>query len=137
MEGYPDVQQAQAQEFLAGPAKGKSAVIATGDFNSAADGSTTTSYADLTDSYFRDAWAVNDGDPGFTCCQNSTLTNPASQLGTRIDLILTHASVWTTSAEVRRRRAVRGGPRRCGRRTTPVSSLRSAWASRMTGHAGR
>ncbi len=94
------MQQAQAREFLAGPARGSGAVIATGDFNSAADGSTTTSYADLTRSWFGDAWSVNPGDPGLTCCQNSTLTNPTSILRSRIDLVLTHGAVRPLSAEV-------------------------------------
>jgi len=100
VEDFAAIQEAQAREFLAGPAKTGGAVIATGDFNSAADGSTTTSYADLTKSWFDDAWWTNPGDPGFTCCQNATLTNPTSQLKSRIDLVLTHGPVRTLSAEV-------------------------------------
>ena len=100
----PTSQEAQAAEFLAGPAKTGGRVIATGDFNSAADPATTdtptTTYADLTKSWFKDAWAVNDGDPGLTCCQNGTLTNPVSALHTRIDLVLTHGAVKAKSAEV-------------------------------------
>jgi endonuclease/exonuclease/phosphatase family metal-dependent hydrolase len=83
------IQEAQAQEFLMGPANTGGAVIAVGDFNSAADGSTTTTYDDLTNDFFKDAWARNSGDPGFTCCQNQTLTNFPSALASRIDLILT------------------------------------------------
>jgi endonuclease/exonuclease/phosphatase family metal-dependent hydrolase len=93
VEGSPLVQQEQAREFLAGPAKGAGAVIATGDFNSAADGSTTTSYADLTKSWFTDSWSVNPGQTGLTCCQNGTLTNPTSAFTSRIDLVLTHGAV--------------------------------------------
>ena len=93
------VQEAQAAEFLAGPAFGPGADIATGDFNSAADGSTTTSYAQLTKK-FKDAWRVNKGVPGLTCCQNETLTNPTSQLGSRIDLILTRNGAKALSASV-------------------------------------
>ena len=104
VEQFADVQEAQAAEFLAGPAKTGGRVIATGDFNSAADPATTdtptTTYADLTKSWFKDAWAVNDGDPGLTCCQNGTLTNPVSALHTRIDLVLTHGAVKAKSAEV-------------------------------------
>jgi endonuclease/exonuclease/phosphatase family metal-dependent hydrolase len=94
------VQQTQAAEFLAGPAKGGT-VIATGDFNSAADGSTTTSYAQLTaPGKFRDAWNEALLGPGLTCCQESNtpplapgaLNNPVSTLKTRIDLILTRGS---------------------------------------------
>ncbi|MGB8021849.1 MAG: hypothetical protein WCF04_11525 [Candidatus Nanopelagicales bacterium] len=46
-EDFAAVQQAQAAEFLSGPARGGQ-VIAVGDFNSAADGSSTTSYSQLT-----------------------------------------------------------------------------------------
>lgn len=84
----PPIQEAQGQEFLLGPANTGGAVIAVGDFNSAADGSTTTTYGDLTKAFFNDAWDNNPGDPGFTCCQNSTLTNFPSELSSRIDLIL-------------------------------------------------
>lgn len=99
VSGFPAVQEAQAQEFLAGPAYGPGADIALGDFNSAADGSTTDSYDILTGA-FRDAWAVNPEDPGYTSGQNSTLTNPVSQLDQRIDLILTHGAVSTVEAHV-------------------------------------
>jgi endonuclease/exonuclease/phosphatase family metal-dependent hydrolase len=99
-EDFPAVQEAQTAEFLAGPAKGGQ-VIATGDFNSAADGSSTNSYAQLTaPPAFTDVWSVNPGDDGATCCQNSTLTNPASALGSRIDLILTRGPIRPVSAEV-------------------------------------
>jgi endonuclease/exonuclease/phosphatase family metal-dependent hydrolase len=84
VETFRATQEAQAREFLAGPAKAPGAVIATGDFNSAADPSTTdaptATYAALTKSWFDDAWAVNGGAPGLTCCQNSPLTNSVSDL---------------------------------------------------------
>ena len=95
-EEFPLVQEAQAAEFLAGPAKGGT-VIAVGDFNSAADGSNTTSYAQLTaPGRFRDAWDEDLAGSGFTCCQASNtpplapgaLNNPVSTLRSRIDLIL-------------------------------------------------
>jgi hypothetical protein len=118
IEQFAAVQEAQAAEFLAGPAQGRGADIAVGDFNSAADGSTTSSYAQLTSS-FRDAWWVNGDDPGLTCCQNSTLTNPTSQLGSRIDLVLARQGARAVSAEV------------VG--DVPFSSLPPLWAS---DHAG-
>ena len=100
VEDSPEVQQAQAAEFLSGPARGRQ-TIAVGDFNSAADGSTTNSYAQLTaPRAFQDAWTVNAGDLGLTCCQNSTLTNPSSALNSRIDLILTRGPIRALSAEV-------------------------------------
>ncbi len=89
-DAYPAIQEAQAMEFLAGPARGRGSVIAAGDFNSAADGSSTLSYAKLTHSFFDDAWRINRHDPGYSCCQNETLSNLSSSLGRRIDLVLTH-----------------------------------------------
>jgi endonuclease/exonuclease/phosphatase family metal-dependent hydrolase len=99
-EESPPVQEAQAAEFLAGPGKGGT-VIATGDFNSAADGSTTGSYSLLTGpGKFRDAWNEALLGPGYTCCQESNtpplapgaLNNSVSTLGSRIDLILSRAA---------------------------------------------
>jgi len=88
---FPDVQETQAREFIAGPADSQDAVIAVGDFNSDADGSTTDSYEILTGT-LTDVWRVNPGDPGFTSGQNGTLSNPTSLLDERIDLILTRSS---------------------------------------------
>jgi endonuclease/exonuclease/phosphatase family metal-dependent hydrolase len=99
VSGFAAIQEAQAQEFLAGPATGPGADIALGDFNSAADGSTTESY-DLLTGFFRDAWAVNPGDPGYTAGQNQTLTNPVSLLHQRIDYVLLHGRVRTVEAHV-------------------------------------
>jgi endonuclease/exonuclease/phosphatase family metal-dependent hydrolase len=99
-EESPLVQEAQAAEFLAGPGKGGT-IIATGDFNSASDGSTTASYALLTaPGKFRDAWDEAQLGPGSTCCQESNtpplapgaLNNQQSTLRTRIDLILSRGA---------------------------------------------
>jgi endonuclease/exonuclease/phosphatase family metal-dependent hydrolase len=99
-EESPLVQQAQAAEFLAGPGKGGT-IVATGDFNSASDGSTTTSYAQLTaPGKFRDSWNEKLLGPGSSCCQESNtpplapgaLNNPVSTLRTRIDLILSRGA---------------------------------------------
>jgi endonuclease/exonuclease/phosphatase family metal-dependent hydrolase len=98
-ESSPAVQEAQAAEFLAGPARSRGAVIVTGDFHSAADGSTTTTYAMLT-RLFRDAWWTQPGNPGLTCCQSGTLTNPTSELSTRIDLVLGRNGAYPISAKV-------------------------------------
>lgn len=92
IEDYAPVQEDQGREFLAGPAKAGGAVIAVGDFNSAADGSTTSVHADLTKSWFTDAWALNRRDPGLSCCQDPLLTNGTSHLQSRIDLVLTHGA---------------------------------------------
>lgn len=99
-EESPLVQQEQAAEFLAGPGAGGT-IVATGDFNSASDGSTTTSYAQLTaPGKFRDAWDEEELGPGSSCCQESNtpplapgaLNNPVSTLRTRIDLILSRGA---------------------------------------------
>ena len=99
-EDSPAVQEAQAAEFLASPAKGGT-IVATGDFNSAADGSNTGSYALLTaPGKFRDAWDEDELGLGFTCCQRSNtpplapgaLNNPVSTLDTRIDLVLSRGA---------------------------------------------
>ena len=109
-ETWPSEQEAQAAEFLAGPAKKGGAVIAVGDFNSAADGSSTATYGMLTKSYFDDAWDLNPGDSGLTCCQDGTLANFASELNSRIDLVLTHAASRAVSAEVVGDTAFQGEP---------------------------
>ncbi|HEX3242078.1 MAG TPA: endonuclease/exonuclease/phosphatase family protein [Solirubrobacterales bacterium] len=107
-EEFPTVQQTQAGEFLKGPARGGT-VIATGDFNSAADGSTTNSYAQVTaPGKFRDAWDEDQLGPGLSCCQESNtpplapgaLNNPVSTLRTRIDLILTRGAAKSDGAQL-------------------------------------
>jgi len=99
-EESPVVQETQANEFLAGPANGGT-IVATGDFNSASDGSTTTSYAQLTaPGELRDSWNEGLLGPGSSCCQESNtpplapgaLNNPVSTLRTRIDLILSRGA---------------------------------------------
>ncbi len=106
-EASPIVQQEQAAEFLAGPGNGGT-IVATGDFNSASDGSTTTSYAQLTaPGKFRDAWSEELLGPGLSCCQESNtpplapgaLNNPTSTLATRIDLILSRGAARTSGGE--------------------------------------
>jgi endonuclease/exonuclease/phosphatase family metal-dependent hydrolase len=89
VEGAGPIQVAQGQEFLQ-VVKAPGAVIAVGDFNSAADGSQTATYGVLTADYFRDAWWAGSG-AGLTCCQDELLSNATSELATRIDLVLTHA----------------------------------------------
>ena len=103
VERYAATQEAQAQEFRAGPARARRAVTAVGDFNSAADPAqeSTTTYEQLIAASFKDAWQVTQhDDPGATCCQNSTLTNTTSQLRTRIDLVLTRGPVRAKASEI-------------------------------------
>lgn len=100
VEGFPGIQRRQAREFTRivqqdrpGP------VIATGDFNSAADGSNTRSYAILTD-YFNDMWDESRHGAGLTCCQESVLQNPESNYRVRIDLVLARGKVASNWARV-------------------------------------
>jgi len=106
-EESPLVQEEQAAEFLAGPGGGET-VVATGDFNSAADGSTTGSYALLTGPHqFRDAWNEGPLGAGWSCCQESNtpplapgaLNNPVSTLHSRIDLILSRGAARSNGHE--------------------------------------
>lgn len=99
-EDFPATQEAQAAEFLAGPGRGGT-IIATGDFNSASDGSTTSSYGQLTaPGKFRDVWDETELGQGSSCCQSSNtpplapgaLNNPVSTLQTRIDLIFSRGA---------------------------------------------
>ncbi len=85
---HPLVRAAQAQELLNAHAGRWAPNIFVGDFNSV-PGSIGDAAQALIDSGFQDAWAVrNTSEPGYTCCQNTDLLNPASQLNRRIDLIL-------------------------------------------------
>ena len=102
VEQYAAIQEAQAGELLAGPLATQKDVVVVGDFNSAADGSTTDTYEILT-SALVDAWSSPDA--GATCCQNGTLTNQESQLRTRIDLVLTRGLVSTNNPSL-----LLGGP---------------------------
>jgi endonuclease/exonuclease/phosphatase family metal-dependent hydrolase len=93
----PAVQLQQAHELLAGPYATNRALVAVGDFNSAADASSTGTYALLTGSGLTDAW----GDAGgFTCCQAELLDNGFSQLSERIDLVLTNSGARARETKV-------------------------------------
>jgi endonuclease/exonuclease/phosphatase family metal-dependent hydrolase len=83
VSGFPDIQQQQAAELrtqLAGETK---RTIVVGDFNSAADGSTTPTYADMVVDY-ADAWPPAAGE-GFTCCLAEDLSG--GTLSRRIDFL--------------------------------------------------
>jgi endonuclease/exonuclease/phosphatase family metal-dependent hydrolase len=106
---FPTVQEAQARELTAGPLHTLRPVILAGDFNSAADGSTTASYRILLHALFADAWWTNFGKPGFSCCQDEALDNPTSNLTSRIDLVLTRLAL-PTSARLIGDRTTRTAP---------------------------
>lgn len=76
-------QETQASELVNRMRGIDGPIVFTGDINSAADGSTTTSYAQLTGTFT---------DPGIgtgpTCCQASDIRNASSSLTTRIDFVM-------------------------------------------------
>ncbi|MGC9543484.1 endonuclease/exonuclease/phosphatase family protein [Streptomyces sp. UG1] len=94
------VQEAQADELLAGPLNTGLPAVLFGDLNSAAagvgaqPGTDTQTYNRLLAAGFSDAWTAGPGrDPGFTCCQAPNLRNPASSLTQRIDYVLHRGSI--------------------------------------------
>ncbi|MFQ5878502.1 MAG: endonuclease/exonuclease/phosphatase family protein [Acidobacteriota bacterium] len=88
-ETGPGIQAAQAAELLEELGDETLPVLLVGDLNSAADGSSTPTYATLLGAGFADVWL--DGEPrgvGNTCCQADDLQNPSPELFQRIDYIL-------------------------------------------------
>jgi endonuclease/exonuclease/phosphatase family metal-dependent hydrolase len=84
---FPEAQEAQARELLAGPASSGLPTIVTGDLN--AQATYAPAYRALIDAGFVDAWVAAHGDdPGLTCCQDADLRTPESKLYERIDLVL-------------------------------------------------
>jgi endonuclease/exonuclease/phosphatase family metal-dependent hydrolase len=95
-----DVQVAQGNEAVDLIDASPHPVIALGDFNSAADGSTTPTYANLIGAGFQDVWtSVQPFNPGRTCCQPELLDRFRAP-SERIDLILTEGS-WHARLAVR------------------------------------
>jgi endonuclease/exonuclease/phosphatase family metal-dependent hydrolase len=89
-------QERQAQDLVGKLASLGGRVVMAGDFNSAADGSTTASYKTVT-SAFADTWPeVNAADPGLTCCTD--ISAPALAPHERIDLVLTRGKVRAEAA---------------------------------------
>jgi Endonuclease/Exonuclease/phosphatase family len=103
-----DAQQAQAGEFLAGPAATTLPIVWVGDFNSDADAtvitgvpSATATYGSIIAAGFSDAWKTkHPSDPGFTCCQATDMLNPTSTLTERDDLVLTRGPVHVAKASI-------------------------------------
>jgi endonuclease/exonuclease/phosphatase family metal-dependent hydrolase len=115
---FVTTQEAQARELVKGPLQTLRPVVLVGDFNSAADGSTTRSYAILLKALFADAWWTNLRKPGFTCCQAPALDNPTSTLDERVDLVLVRLALPTSAKLVG---------------DTPIQPKQPIWAS---DHAG-
>lgn len=81
------VQQHQAQELIRLLAAEGGPILLAGDFNSAADGSGTTTYADLLAAGWSDPWtALRPMAEGHTCCFDEALLS--GSLTRRVDLTL-------------------------------------------------
>lgn len=117
------VQVAQGNEAIAGPlATGDGAVIALGDYNSAADGSTTATYGNLIASGLIDSWSVlHPGDAGLTCCHDQNLLEAAASFSSRIDLVLSKGPIRPLASTI------------VGSRYTPLATGLATWPS---DHAG-
>jgi endonuclease/exonuclease/phosphatase (EEP) superfamily protein YafD len=101
----PQVQVAQGNEILAGPANTGLPVVLLGDLNSAAgDGgvpgqSDTPTYNNVIAAGFEDAWSQKRGaNPGFTCCHAEDLRNPVPTLTERIDFVLVRGDLRPSTA---------------------------------------
>ena len=88
MESVAPIQRLQAGELIQAIRPDPAPVVLLGDFNSAADGSTTGTYGDLTGAGFVDVWGLaNPGEAGYTGSQTEDLLNTPSALNRRVDLI--------------------------------------------------
>jgi endonuclease/exonuclease/phosphatase (EEP) superfamily protein YafD len=101
----PQVQVAQGNEILAGPANTDLPVVLLGDLNSAAaEGgvpgeSDTPTYDNMIAAGFADAWSQKRGDDaGFTCCHAEDLRNPVPTLTERIDFVLVRGGLRPSTA---------------------------------------
>jgi hypothetical protein len=91
---FNQVQVAQGNEILSGPANTSLPVILVGDYNSRADGTGTPTYSNLTGAGFADAWSVtHPGELGNTFGHEPLLRNTTVNLTQRIDLVLYRGSL--------------------------------------------
>jgi hypothetical protein len=98
VENFASIQEGQAQNLLDALAPVAGQVVLVGDFNSAADNSTTNTYHSVTQ-IFSDSWPkVNASDPGFTCCTD--ITAAALSPTERIDLVLYRGKVRPEAANL-------------------------------------
>jgi endonuclease/exonuclease/phosphatase family metal-dependent hydrolase len=93
----PAIQIKQAHEMIGGAGATDLPIVFVGDFNAAANSGmdpTFPTYQKFINAGFAEAWPARRApDPGLTCCQASNLLNPASQLSTRVDLVLTKGNI--------------------------------------------
>jgi hypothetical protein len=102
--GVNEIQVAQGDEILNGPAKTNLPVILVGDFNSRADGPRppgTQTYDNLIGAGFNDAWsATHPGELGNTWGHDENLLNPTVNLTQRLDLVLFRNNLCAFNADV-------------------------------------
>jgi hypothetical protein len=90
---FNQVQVAQGNEILSGPANTSLPVILVGDYNSRADGTGTPTYSNLTGAGLTDAWSVtHPGELGNTFGYEPLL-NTTVELTQRLDLVLFRGSL--------------------------------------------
>lgn len=100
-DGTGSFQTKQARELIDAHANSPLPVVLVGDFNSAADESTTATYAMIRSASYDDAWILaRHQTSGFTCCHAEDLRNPVSQLDTRIDFIFVTPGVSIAEARL-------------------------------------
>ena len=84
----PEIQAAQAAELLSITSAEPLPIVLTGDFNSAADGSTTPTYGAIAGAGFHDAWlAAHPYAKGATCCRAADLHLTSPPIDQRIDFV--------------------------------------------------
>ena len=90
LESFNDVSQvAQGHELAAALGGSTMPTVLLGDLNSRADGTGTTTHADLLAAGFRDAWPeVHPGNAGLTCCHTDDLRELGGPFYSRIDYVL-------------------------------------------------
>jgi endonuclease/exonuclease/phosphatase family metal-dependent hydrolase len=90
LESFDNTSQvAQGQELGAALSVGKLPTVLLGDLNSRADGTGTSTHADLLALGFKDAWTeAHPGDVGLTCCHGDDLRDLGGPFYSRIDYVL-------------------------------------------------
>lgn len=94
-----EIQQAQAAQLVAEAGATDLPLVLVGDLNTPADGNGVT-YNLLAALGFSDAWTAAGQGPGYTCCQQPNLLNPASMLQDRIDFVLFRGPFAALAADV-------------------------------------
>jgi endonuclease/exonuclease/phosphatase family metal-dependent hydrolase len=98
---FNEIQVAQGNELLNGPAKTSLPVILAGDFNSRADGTGTATYNNLIRAGFKDTWsATHPGELGNTWGHDADLLNTTVNLTQRLDLVLFRNDLCAFKADV-------------------------------------